>query len=165
MAKKASIYSALALIVLAGLFAGGYSLMHRRSEGYCGFCQRVINPRARVIAEVGGRQRAVCCAHCAVIEARQEHKPLRLMQVTDYTTGQKLNPEQAWFVEGSRVVVCEHDMTKMDVSKHAEQLAFDRCSPGTLAFPDRESARAFVAQNGGIVRRLPELLAEANRND
>jgi len=53
----------------------------------------------------------------------------------------------------------------MDVTKHAEQLAFDRCSPGTFAFRDQKLAEAFVAQNGGIVKRLPELLAEASRND
>jgi len=165
MAKKASIYAGVALVLIAALFAGGYRLMNRRSETVCGFCQRHINPRSRVVAEVGGRTRTVCCAHCAVTEARQEHKPLRLIEVTDYSNGGKLNPEQAWYVDGSRVVACEHDMTKMDVTKHAEQLSFDRCSPGTFAFRDQKSAEAFVAQNGGIVKRLPELLAEASRND
>ncbi|HYN15961.1 MAG TPA: hypothetical protein VES66_09265 [Terriglobales bacterium] len=161
MAKKASIYAGLALVVIAVLFASGYRLMNRRSETVCGFCQRHINPRSRVVAEVGGRTRTVCCAHCAVTEARQEHKPLRLIEVTDYLSGDKLNPEQAWYVDGSRVVACEHDMARMDVTKHAEQLAFDRCSPGTFAFHDRKSAEAFVEQNGGALRRLPELLEEA----
>jgi len=165
MAKKASIYAGLAMVVVAVLFAGGYRLMNRRSEAVCGFCQRHINPQARVVAEVGGNRRAVCCAHCAVTEARQEKKPLRLIEVTDYPTGDKVNPEQAWYVEGSRVVACEHDMARMDVTKHAQQLAFDRCSPGTFAFRERKSAAAFVEQNGGILRRLPELLAEASRND
>ena len=40
-------------------------------------------------------------------------------------------------------------MTQMDEMKQAEQLAFDRCSPGTFAFATREDAEAFVAQNGG----------------
>src|SRR5450432_2496162 len=71
MAKKASIYSAIVLIVAAGLFAGGYLLMNRRSQTECGFCRRHISPRAHVVAEVGGRRRDVCCAHCAVTEARQ----------------------------------------------------------------------------------------------
>ncbi len=161
MAKKASVYAGLALLVLAGLFAGGYSLVHRRSETVCGFCQRHINPRSRVVAQVGAERRTVCCAHCAVTEARQQHQPLRLIEVTDYPTGSKVNPEQAWYVDGSRVVACEHDMARMDVTKHAEQLAFDRCSPGTFAFRERKAAEAFVEQNGGVLRRLPELLAEA----
>lgn len=161
MAKKASIYAAVVLVVIAGLFAGGYLLVNHRSEAECGFCQRHINPKSRVVAEVGGRREVVCCAHCAVTEARQEKKPLRLIEVTDYRSGAKLNPEHAWYVDGSRVVACEHDMSKMDETKHAEQLAFDRCSPGTFAFRDREAAEAFVSENGGVLRRLPELLAEA----
>ena len=84
-----------------------------------------------------------------------------MIEVTDYHTGGKLNPEQAWYVDGSRIVACEHDMSKMDETKHAEQLAFDRCSPGTFAFRDRKAAEAFVAENGGVLRSLPELLAEA----
>jgi hypothetical protein len=161
MAKKISIYSALAVIVVAGLFAGGYWLMNHRSKTQCGFCQRHINPKAHVVAEVGGKRRHVCCAHCAITEARQERKPLRLIEVTDYPTGKMVSPEGAWFVEDSRVIACQHDMSKMDDSKHAEPLAFDRCSPGTFAFSERKAAQAFVEQNGGVMRSLPELLAEA----
>ena len=163
MAKKASIYSTLVLIVVAGLFAGGYLLMNRRSRMECGFCRRQINAKAHVVAEVGGRQRDVCCTHCAVTEARQEKKSLRLIAVTDYPTGKLVSPEGAWFVEDSRVIACQHDMSKMDESKHMEQLAFDRCSPGTFAFSDRKAAEAFVDQNGGVLRSLPEVLAEAEQ--
>src|ERR1017187_8540391 len=163
MAKKTSIYSAIVLIVVAGLFAGGYLLMNRRSQTECGFCQRHINPKAHVVAEVGGRRRDVCCTHCAVTEARQEKKSLQLIAVTDYPTGKLVSPEGAWFVENSRVIACQHDMSKMDESKHMELLAFDRCSPGTSAFSDRKAAEAFVDQNGGVLRSLPEVLAEAQQ--
>ena len=161
MAKRTSIYSAVVLIVLAGLFAAGYLLINRRAQTECGICQRHINPKAHVVAEVGGRRRNVCCAHCAVTEARQEKTSLRLISVTDYPTGNMVSPEGAWFVEDSRVIACQHDMARMDESKHAEQLAFDRCSPGTFAFSQRKAAEAFVEQNGGVLRSLPEVLAEA----
>jgi hypothetical protein len=160
MAKKTSIYSALVLILIAGLFAGGYVLMNRRSQTECGFCRRHINPKAHVVAEVGGKRRDVCCTHCAVTEARQEKKPLLLIEVTDYPSGKMVSPEGAWFVEDSRVIACEHDMSKMDESKHMEQLAFDRCSPGTFAFSEQKAAEAFVAQNGGVLRSLAEVMAE-----
>jgi hypothetical protein len=163
MLKKASVYSTLVLIVVASLFAGGYLLIGRRSQTQCGFCQRHISPKAHVVAEVGGRRRDVCCAHCAVTEARQEKKSLRLVQVTDYPTGKMVSPETAWFVEDSRVIACEHDMSKMDESKHMTQMAFDRCSPGTFAFSERKEADEFVAQNGGVLRNLPEVLAEAQQ--
>jgi hypothetical protein len=139
--------------------------MNRRSRMECGFCRRQINAKAHVVAEVGGRRRDVCCTHCAVTEARQEKRPLRLIAVTDYPTGKLVSPEGAWFVEDSRVIACQHDMSKMDESKHMEQLAFDRCSPGTFAFSDRKAAEAFVDQNGGVLRSLSEVLAEASSND
>ena len=161
MAKRTSIYSAVVLIVLAGLFAAGYLLINRRAQTECGFCQRHIDPKAHVVAEVGGKRRDVCCAHCAVTEARQEKTSLRLISVTDYPTGNIVRPEGAWFVDDSRVIACQHDMSRMDESKHAEQLAFDRCSPGTFAFSQRKAAEAFVEQNGGVLRSLPEVLAEA----
>jgi hypothetical protein len=161
MAKKATIYSAIAMILVAGLIAGGYWIVNQRAETECGFCQRHINPKAHVVAEVGGRRRDVCCAHCAVTEARQEKQPLHLIAVTDYSTGQMVSPDGAWFVEDSREIACQHDMSKMDESKHAQQLAFDRCSPGTFAFKDRKGAEAFVEQNGGALRSLSEVLAEA----
>ncbi len=160
MVNKASVYASVTLIVLAGLFAGGYSLMKRRDQAYCQICRRHIHPEVRVVAVIGGTTRTVCCAHCAITEGRQEGKPVRLISVTDYPTGQMLKPEEAWFVDGSRKVACEHDMAKMDEMKQAERLAFDRCSPGTFAFRDRKAAEDFVADNGGVVLRLPELLRE-----
>ena len=165
MAKQASIYSAIVLIVVGCLFAGGYLLMSRRSQTECGFCRRHISPKAHVVAEVGGKRRDVCCAHCAVTESRQEKKPLRLIEVTDYPTGKLVSPEGAWFVEDSRVITCQHDMSTpmMDESKHAQQMAFDRCSPGTVAFSDRKAAEAFVSENGGVLRSLPEVLAETQQ--
>ena len=163
MSKRASIYSAIVLVVFAALFAGGYLVVKRRLETTCGFCARHINPKAHVVAEVGGRRRDVCCAHCAVTEARQERKSLRLVAVTDYPTGKMVSPDKAWFVEDSRVIACEHEMSKMDESKHMTPMAFDRCSPGTFAFSDRKAAEEFVAQNGGVLRNLPEVMAEAQQ--
>ncbi len=159
MQKKAFIY-ALGLVVGVGLFAGGYQIVKARSEASCGICQRHINKRARVVVEIGGRKRVVCCAHCARTEGQQENKPVRFLEVTDYPTGQALNPQDAWFVDGSRVMACEHKMSMTDESKREEQMVFDRCSPGTFAFRDRKMADAFVEENGGTVMRLAEFMGE-----
>jgi hypothetical protein len=102
----------------------------------------------------------VCCAHCARTEGQQENKPVRFLEVTDYPTGRALSPQEAWFVDGSRVMACEHRMAVTDESKHAEQMVFDRCSPGTFAFRDRTAADEFVAENGGTVMRLAEFMRE-----
>jgi len=165
MAKKASLYGAMALVLLGALGLGAYRLIQRRAETVCGICQRHINARSRVIAEIGGHRRHVCCAHCAVTEGRQEHKPVRLIAVTDYNSGRQLDPAQAWYVDGSRVVVCMHDMTRMDEMKQVERTAFDRCSPGTLAFASRPEAETFIARNGGAILTLNQMLAAVDAGE
>jgi hypothetical protein len=160
MAKKASIYGAVAVLVFCALYAGGYWLIHRRSAELCSICSRHIKPEAHVVVEIGGHRRDVCCAHCALTEGRQEHKPVKFIEVTDYPTSKRLDPQRAWYVDGSRVVACEHDMGKMGEMKHTDQMAFDRCSPGTFAFADRKVAEAFVAENGGVIHDLAQLVRE-----
>ena len=160
MAKGVSIAALVLLVIVGGLLALGNWSLKRRTETVCGFCNRPIKAELAVIAEVGGRQRRVCCARCAITEARQENKPLRLLSVTDYTSKTQLAPERAWYVEDSRVMACDHDMAKMDQDKRSEPSVFDRCSPGAFAFARHEDAVAFVAQNGGVIRRLPEMLGE-----
>jgi hypothetical protein len=159
MARKVSIAGLALLVVIAGLLAAGQWSLHRRSQQQCSICARHINPQAGVIAEIGGRRHRVCCAHCAVTEGRQEHKPVRLIEVTDYSTGRKLDPRQAWYVDGSRIVACTHDMTRMDEMKQVEHTAFDRCSPGTFAFASRAEADTFASTNGGVVSNMEQMLA------
>jgi hypothetical protein len=165
MARKIS-YGALGLlVVVAGLLIVGEWNLHRRSEEVCGFCSRHIHRQAGVIAEIDGKRHHVCCAHCAVTEGLQEHKPVKLIQVTDYNSGGKLDPAHAWYVDGSRIVACTHDMTRMDVMKRTENTMFDRCSPGTFAFATHDDADAFAAKNGGLVRSLGEMLAGVNAGE
>ena len=157
MAKRAWIAAAV-LVVLAGLVAAGYRVMANREQAFCGFCHRSIHPNTKVIAEIDGRRRTVCCARCAISEAYQEKKPLRLIAVTDYVSGKSLTPEQSYFVDGSRKVLCMHDEAMIDENKHAEQMTFDRCFPGSYSFARREDAEAFVRENGGKVLQLQELM-------
>jgi hypothetical protein len=160
MQKKHFISVLVLLVIAGGLVAGGYRLVKQRSQASCSICQRHINQRARVVVEIGGHRRVVCCAHCARTEGQQENKPVRFLEVTDYPTGNRLKPEDAWFVDGSRVVACEHKMTMTNEMKQSEQVVFDRCSPGTFAFRERKAADAFIAENGGVVLRLAEFLKE-----
>ena len=157
MTKRAWIATAV-LVVLAGLVAAGYRVMFNREEVFCGFCHRSMHANTKVVAEIDGRRRTVCCARCAISEAYQEKKPLRLITVTDYVSSKTLNPEQAYFVDGSRKVLCAHDEAMVDQSKHVQQMTFDRCFPGTYAFAHREDAEAFVRENGGTVLQLQQLM-------
>ena len=165
MARKVSFAALVLLVAIAGLLIAGEWSLHRRTEQVCGICSRHIHKVAGVVAEIGGSRKHVCCAHCAVTEGLQEHKPVRLIEVTDYNSGKKLDPKGAWYVDGSRIVACTHDMTRMDDMKQMEQATFDRCSPGTFAFPSRSDAGAFAAKNGGIVRNMDEMLAGVNAGE
>ena len=165
MARKSSMAALALLVGLAALLVGGEWSVHRRANEYCGICTRHINPQAGVIAEIGGVRHRVCCAHCAVTEGLQEHKPVRLIEVTDFSSGRKLDPSHAWYVDGSRIVACVHDMTRMNEMKHVEKTAFDRCSPGTFAFATRADADTFAAANGGTVLNLERMLAGVNAGE
>ena len=159
-------YAVLVLLVLiGGLLIFGEWSVQKRSEERCGICQRHILKQAAVIAEIGGKRHHVCCSHCAITEGFQEHKPVKLIEVTDYSSGRKLDPARAWYVDGSRVVACTHDMTRMNEMKQVESTAFDRCSPGTFAFATHEDADSFAAKNGGVVRSLGEMLAGVNAGE
>lgn len=151
-------YVVLGGVLVVLLAAGWFFGLRPRHGEVCEICQRQINPRARVTMEIGGRVLDACCARCAITESLQEHRTVRLIRVTDYTTGSALAPEQAWFVDGSRKVLCSHDQPMFDESKHAEHLAFDRCSPGAYAFARRPDAEAFARENGGDVVRLKQLM-------
>src|SRR5438093_12856589 len=126
MAKRAWITTAF-LVVLAGLVAAGYRLMAKREAAFCGFCHRSIHANTKVIAEIEGRRRLVCCARCAISEAYQEKKPVRLIAVTDYISSKPLDPKQAYFVDGSRKVLCDHDAAMFDESKQVHEMTYDRC--------------------------------------
>ena len=161
MAKKSSGYAVVVLLVLGLLFAGGYWTVRSHADTICNVCQRPINHAAGVIAEIGGRRRHVCCARCAVTEARQERTSLRFLAVTDYPSGRRIDPAGVWFVEGSRKVACNHDMhMPMDASKRPGEMDFDRCAPGAFAFATRADAETFIAQNGGVILSLAEMTGQ-----
>lgn len=165
MARKISYAALVLLVVVAGLLIFGEWSLHRRSEEVCGFCARHIHRQAGVIAEIDGKRHHVCCAHCAVTEGLQEHKRVTLIEVTDYNSGRKLDPVHAWYVDGSRIVACTREMSRMDDMKRVENTSFDRCSPGTFAFATHDDADAFAAKNGGLVQSLGEMLAGVNAGE
>jgi hypothetical protein len=162
MKTKAIISASAVLIVLAICgYAWQRYILHPEPQA-CGYCLRPLHANLRVTAEIDGKRAEVCCAHCAITEANQQHKALKLITVRDYPTGAEVKPENAWFVEGSRVTACEHDAAHMNEMKETQDLAFDRCSPGTFAFANRATANAFVDQNGGSVLSFQELMREVH---
>jgi flagellar basal body-associated protein FliL len=161
--SKKSSWAALIVVGAVLLVAGGatYWFVQSSSNKTCGFCQRPLDPHLSVTAEISGHKKQVCCARCAVTEANQEHKPVRLLAAHDYPTGKVIDPTKAFYVDDSRAIACTHDMALMDQSKHSDHLAFDRCSPGAFTFEKRSDAEAFIRQNGGVLLSYTELMAQA----
>jgi hypothetical protein len=157
---KSLIVTAVALVVVSvSAYAWMHYVLHPEPKE-CGYCLRPLHETLRVTAEIDGKRAEVCCPHCAVTEANQQHKRLKLITVHDYPTGKAMNPENAWYVEGSRVNACEREGMHMNEMKETQDLAFDRCSPGTFTFANRASADAFTAQNGGSVMSFRQLMLE-----
>lgn len=149
------------LIVAVGAVAfGWFRFVAHPAAVACGYCSRPLHANLSVTAEIAGKTTQVCCARCAISEANQQHKSVRLIAVHDYSTGRSISPTNAWFVEGSRAMACEHDAMRMNDMKGTQELAFDRCSPGTLAFANKQNAEAFTVQNGGAVVSLAKLMSE-----
>jgi len=159
MTKKITNVFAGVLLVVA-LAAGGYWLLQQAAPDNCRICQREIHPEARAVMEVAGRREPICCARCALTLAQQRGKPAGLVEVTDYVSRRALKPEEAYFVEGSQVILCERHEPLLDQTKQPYDRIFDRCVPSVYAFARREDAEVFVARNGGAVLRLAQLLEE-----
>lgn len=158
--RKIALAGILLVAVGATVF-GWYRFVAHPNPVACGYCNRPLHANLMVTAEIAGKRSQVCCPRCAITEANQQRKPLRLIEVHDYRTGKAITPETAWFVEGSRVMACDHEAMRMDEMKETQELAYDRCSPGTLTFANRQEAVAFTSENGGAVISFEQLMDEA----
>ena len=152
----------LILLVVAGAVTfGWYKYVAHPASVACGYCSRPLHANLAVTAEIAGKRTQACCPRCAISEANQEHRSLRLITVHDYASGRPISPDGAWFVEGGSVMACEHESMPMNEMKGTDAMAFDRCTPGTFAFGERKEADGFVAKNGGSVLSFAQLMSEA----
>lgn len=156
---KATAYLLSGLILLA-LAAGGYWLLRRTQPDTCTICRREIHAQSRALIAVNGKQERVCCVRCSLTYETQRHKPVRLLEVSDYVTTKPLDPNAAYYVEGSRIVLCERHEPILDETKQPHPRTFDRCEPSLYAFARREDAEAFARENGGVLVRLADFMKE-----
>jgi hypothetical protein len=147
-------------LVLLACASAAYWFADSSSGSTCGFCQRPLSPNLFAVAEIDGKKFKVCCVSCALTEANQRRRPVRLLEVHDYPTGKSIDPAKAFYVSDSRATACMHDAAPMDQSKHSEHLEFDRCSPGTFTFGDKNDAEAFVRANGGVLLSYAQVMAK-----
>jgi hypothetical protein len=153
----------LSVLLLAGIGLGGYWLLERNQPNVCSVCGRELHARAGVVIERDGKPQRVCCASCAVKLGRQMGRPVKFVEVTDYLTERPLRPADAYYVEGSQIVLCERHEPLLSQNKQPLDRVFDRCEPSIFAFARREDAEGFARTEGGTLLRLDQLLAEERR--
>lgn len=163
MRSKPNFAGIIALIAVLAILGAAWYLVIYRQPKVCPFSGRIIHPQTRAFVTIGGKKYETCCVRCAIIEARQTGKRLRVLKVADFETSKLIDPESAWFVESSDVNLCMR-MAPAAESPGRESVyvrAFDRCSPSALAFSSEQHARDFIAQHGGVLKRLNDLQNEA----
>jgi len=84
-------------------------------------------------------------------------KPIKITQLTSFTTGKAISPDSAYVVQGSNVNMCATKHEVMDADKRPADLRYDRCAPSLIAFAQRDEAAEFAREHGGEVKPFTQL--------
>lgn len=154
----------LAIVAVAiGIGYSGFNAYRSSQTEQCYACQRAVHAHSRTVAILRGKPRTFCCPACALSEHEQEAKPVRVTELTAYSTGAKLSPNDAFIVKGSDVNMCVQKRELMDAEKRPADLHYDRCSPSLIAFAKRSEAEQFVREHGGEVLSFTEVASAFGR--
>ena len=162
MQTRPNFIGILALVAVLAVLGGAWYFVSHRQPKVCPFSGREIHPETRAVVTVGGKKYEVCCVRCAIIEAQQTGKPLKVLKVADFETSKLIDPVSAWFVESSNVNLCMR-MAPAAESRGRESVyvrTFDRCSPSVMAFSTEQHARDFIDRHSGALKRLADLERE-----
>ncbi len=158
MAKLSTQAGFLVLVVLGlGLLYAGWRVTQSPESEACGACGRPVHAQSQTLASTDGAPGVFCCPTCALTLHRQTGREVRVTQLTDFDTGEKIDPGKAVIVLESSVNLCMRGETHMHSNKQPVPLGFDRCSPSMIAFSSRAGAENFARQNGGMVKPFREL--------
>jgi len=141
------------LVAVGGLIYTAWQWKEGSRSASCRVCQRHLHAGSQVVALQQGRKEAFCCPTCAVTLGRQAGQAVTVVELTDFETGSRIAPDEAYVVQGSDVNLCLQHPMLTDSQKQPASMQFDRCSPSVLAFSSRETAVAFRQEHGG--RLLP----------
>lgn len=152
--------AAVGVALVAGALFGGWYVLRQQPPAFCEISGRPIHSNMHTLVRIDGQKLHTCCARCPLTQAQQTGRKVELLAVTDFATGKRLRPADAYFVDGSAVHVCAAPRVKRDETSTPFVQLFDRCEPSLLAFAEEQEARDFIAQNGGTLKRLPDLMRE-----
>ncbi len=161
-ARQFALIALVAVIALAVGYAGRRVYLRTQPE-QCYACQRPIHAHSRTVALAKGASRLFCCPACALSEQSQEGKAVRVTELTAFTSGAKLSPNNAYVVKGSDVNMCAHAHEIVDANKRASGIHYDRCAPSLIAFAQEREAIQFSREHGGTVLPFREVEASYSK--
>jgi len=131
----------------------------------CVLSDRPIQPgmAVRIDVEDGGPSGDACCLACAITYGRQTGKAVRVRSVTDYISHERVRPDKAVYVVGSKVRHCAGPPIDVPAGRRqAHMQSWDRCLPTVTAFAHREDAERFQKEGGGTIQTFAEFVKGTN---
>ena len=160
--RRTAIVLALVSLILAAPGCRRMNALFHTNR--CVLSDRPIHaPLAVQVAVDGGPHGAACCLRCAITYAEQYRKQVRVLWVTDYPTGHRLDPERATYVTGSDVNRCMGPPDEASgARRQSEMIVWDRCAPSSIAFSRLNDAEAFQRIHGGRIQTFAEVIGAAD---
>jgi nitrous oxide reductase accessory protein NosL len=124
-------------------------------KGECPFCNVRMPHDARVMVLVEGesKPKMACSITCVLHYERATGKKIKFLRVSDFYSGNFLNPGEAFYVIGSDVNPFDKYLHSNLLSQSRTPIYMDwnRYTPTVLAFASREDAEKFQRDHGGRV--------------
>jgi nitrous oxide reductase accessory protein NosL len=153
------------LAVAAGLLAlGGCDRVQALLHGNrCVLSDRPLHAAMAVeVAVEGGKRGEACCVRCAITYSQQTGRKVRVLWVTDYASGHRIDPRHATYVTGSDVNRCMGPAQEASPARlGSEAVVWDRCSPSSIAFAKPADAQAFQQIHGGRIQTFAQVIGTA----
>ncbi len=158
MTKKSSWVGGITVLAIAVALAYlGWRMLDPSVQDACGACGRPIHVHSQAVGTIEGSSQTFCCPACALTERRQSRQKVRVVELTDYQTGRRIEPEKAYIVRDSNLNLCMLHQVVVDDKKEARAVEFDRCSPSMIAFASPRGAARFIRRHGGVLVPFEQL--------
>jgi DNA-directed RNA polymerase subunit RPC12/RpoP len=149
------------LIVLLIFGIGGYLFYlvqtGRLAAGnpVCSVCKRPLHPaQTFIVVSKDGKEHPSCCPRCGLRFAIENRA--KATKATDFASSKRIDPESAYFVEGSDVMECCGSSTLLADGGMLCEMHYDRCMPSLLTFAGKDTAENFQHQHGGHIISFAE---------
>jgi hypothetical protein len=149
--KRASVLIVLLIFGLGGcLFYLVQSGRLAAGNPVCSVCKRPLHPaQTYVVVTKNGKKHPSCCPRCGLRFAIENKA--KATKATDFSNGKRINPESAYYVEGSDVMECCGSSTMRADGGLLCEMHYDRCMPSLVTFAEKETAENFQRQHGGRI--------------